>query len=147
MLNLIGQLELTAAAALPQFNEAAIAQLEGMGFPTFRCQKALLATGNSDAEAAMEWLFSHMDDPGLSLVLIFPSFFRFLSAPFLDIDEPIQAAQSVGGSEPSPDQIAMLADMGFTAAQARKALRETVCHLSILVFSPIHLTFFTVRQR
>ena len=39
--------------------------LEGMGFPTIRCQKALLATGNSDAEVAMEWLFGHMDDPGM----------------------------------------------------------------------------------
>ena len=41
-----------------------MAQLEGMGFPTVRCQKALLATGNSDPEAAMEWLFAHMEDPG-----------------------------------------------------------------------------------
>ncbi|CCL99939.1 uncharacterized protein FIBRA_01964 [Fibroporia radiculosa] len=53
-----------AAPGLPQFNEAAMAQLEAMGFPTIRCQKALLATGNSDAEAAMEWLFAHMEDPG-----------------------------------------------------------------------------------
>lgn len=53
-----------AAPGLPQFNEAAMAQLEGMGFPTVRCQKALLATGNQDAEAAMEWLFAHMEDPG-----------------------------------------------------------------------------------
>ena len=100
-----------------------------MGFPTIRCQKALLATGNSDAEAAVEWLFSHMDDPGLSLVLTLPSFSHFSSPPFLDIDEPIQAAQSaatVEGPEPSPDQIAMLSDMGFTAAQVRKALRRTV---------------------
>jgi uncharacterized UBP type Zn finger protein len=42
-----------------------MAQLEGMGFPTIRCQKALLATGNSDPEAAMEWLFAHMEDPGM----------------------------------------------------------------------------------
>ena len=35
-----------------------------MGFPLIRCQKALLATGNSDPEAAMEWLFAHMEDPG-----------------------------------------------------------------------------------
>lgn len=35
-----------------------------MGFPLVRCQKALLATGNSDPEAAMEWLFAHMEDPG-----------------------------------------------------------------------------------
>lgn len=54
----------SAAPSLPEFNPAAMAQLEGMGFPTIRCQKALLATGNSDAEAAMEWLFAHMEDPG-----------------------------------------------------------------------------------
>lgn len=86
-----------------------MAQLEGMGFPIVRCQKALLATGNSNADAAMEWLFAHMDDP--------------------DIDDPIPAAtgsSGAGGAEPSEDQISMLADMGFTAKQARKALRETV---------------------
>lgn len=38
--------------------------LEGMGFPLIRSQKALLATGNSSGEAAMEWLFGHMEDPG-----------------------------------------------------------------------------------
>lgn len=42
-----------------------MAQLEGMGFPTIRCQKALMATGNNDPEAAMEWLFAHMEDPGM----------------------------------------------------------------------------------
>lgn len=54
----------STAAALPQFDAEAMAQLEGMGFPAVRCQKALLATGNSGAEVAMEWLFSHMEDPG-----------------------------------------------------------------------------------
>jgi hypothetical protein len=51
-------------SSLPQFNEVAMAQLEVMGFPAIRCQKALLATGNQDPEAAMEWLFGHMEDPG-----------------------------------------------------------------------------------
>jgi uncharacterized UBP type Zn finger protein len=52
-------------AAEPQFDAGALATLEGMGFPAVRCKKALLATGNgSDAEAAMEWLFQHMEDPG-----------------------------------------------------------------------------------
>lgn len=51
-------------AGVPEFNQAALAQLEAMGFPLVRCQKALLATGNSDPEAAMEWLFAHMEDPG-----------------------------------------------------------------------------------
>ena len=55
---------LKAAPSLPEFNELAMAQLEAMGFPTIRCQKALLATGNSDPNAAMEWLFQHMEDPG-----------------------------------------------------------------------------------
>jgi ubiquitin carboxyl-terminal hydrolase 5/13 len=53
-----------SAPSLPQFDAEAMAQLEGMGFPTVRCQKALLATGNSGAEVAMEWLFNHMEDPG-----------------------------------------------------------------------------------
>lgn len=45
----------------------------------------------------------------------------------LDIDDPIvQTARGGGGAEPSPEQIGMLAEMGFSPAQARKALRETV---------------------
>lgn len=51
-------------ASQPEFNTTAMSQLEAMGFPTIRCQKALLATGNSDAEIAMTWLFEHMEDPG-----------------------------------------------------------------------------------
>jgi hypothetical protein len=49
------------------------------------------------------------------------------NGPAPDIDGPIQAAShSETGPEPSPDQISLLTDMGFTTAQARKALRETV---------------------
>ena len=61
---------LNSVSSLPQFNEAAMAQLEAMGFPTIRCQKALLATGNRDPEAAMEWLFGHMEDPGTLLAIL-----------------------------------------------------------------------------
>ena len=44
-----------------------------------------------------------------------------------DIDAPIQTPGSGSSApEPSQEQVAMLADMGFTPAQARKALRETV---------------------
>jgi len=57
---------LMAASSTPEFNAVALSQLESMGFPTVRCQKALLATGNSDAEIAMSWLFEHMEDPGES---------------------------------------------------------------------------------
>ena len=46
----------------------------------------------------------------------------------LDIDDPLPTAGGAATSkpEPSPEQIDMLVDMGFTLAQARKALRETV---------------------
>jgi ubiquitin carboxyl-terminal hydrolase 5/13 len=59
-----GERELDVANNTPQFNAEALASLQGMGFPILRCQKALLATGNRDAEGAMNWLFQHMDDPG-----------------------------------------------------------------------------------
>jgi ubiquitin carboxyl-terminal hydrolase 5/13 len=117
------------APALPQFNEVAMAQLEGMGFPTVRCQKALLATGNADADAAMEWLFTHMEDPGMPLPCCEVELANLLLF-ITDIDSPIQlSASSAKGSsapEPSAEQVSMLSDMGFTPAQARKALRETV---------------------
>ncbi len=45
-----------------------------------------------------------------------------------DIDVPIQAV-AASSAEPSPEQIAMLADMGFSPAQGRKALKETVSFL------------------
>jgi len=106
-----GEVQLTDgpndAPSLPEFNASAMEQLEGMGFPIIRCQKALLATGNSDSGAAMEWLFAHMDDP--------------------DIDSPLNLSTGGGNTpEPDPNQITLLADMGFTASQARKAVRETV---------------------
>lgn len=101
-----------AAAAAPQFtpNEGALSQLEGMGFPRVRCEKALHATGNTDAESAMNWLFAHMEDP--------------------DIDTPLDlggGASTAGGASAgvNPEAIAMMEAMGIGAPQARKALKET----------------------
>lgn len=98
--------ESAPAAFVP--DPAALAQLEGMGFPQVRCEKALHATGNSDANAAMEWLFAHMEDP--------------------DIDTPVNLASSsdaAAGSTADPEKIEMLGAMGFGAPQAKKALKET----------------------
>ncbi len=106
---LLPEEEIPSAAPAFAPNEAALDTLMAMGFPRNRCEKALHATGNSDANAAMEWLFGHMEDP--------------------NIDEPLvlapASAAGAGGSGDSPEKIEMLAAMGFGAPQARKALRET----------------------
>ncbi|KAK4614037.1 Ubiquitin carboxyl-terminal hydrolase 14 [Fulvia fulva] len=96
------------AAASNKFvpNETALEMLLGMGFPRVRCEKALNATGNSDAEVAAGWLFEHMDDP--------------------DIDTPLEApAPAAGGRAVDPEKIEGLGNMGFSAPQARQALKET----------------------
>ncbi|RKP10740.1 hypothetical protein THASP1DRAFT_34034 [Thamnocephalis sphaerospora] len=94
----------SAATTGAVVDEGALEQLVSMGFPEPRCRKALLATGNAGAEVAMNWLFEHSDDP--------------------DIDAPLETPSSEG-TKPPPELVAMLADMGFTEAQATKALRET----------------------
>ncbi len=90
-------------------NETALGQLEGMGFPRVRCEKALHATGNSDADTAMNWLFAHMEDP--------------------DIDAPLDlggASDSSGAAGTiNLESIETLGAMGISAPQARKALKET----------------------
>ena len=90
-------------------NEMAIGQLEGMGFPRVRCEKALHATGNADADTAMNWLFAHMEDP--------------------DIDQPLDLGDASSGAGPassvSQESIDALGAMGISAPQARKALKET----------------------
>lgn len=87
-----------------------LSTLEAMGFPTVRCEKALYNTGNSDVEAAANWLFSHMEDP--------------------DIDVPMEFGKKKQKSKANDDnvsdeKIAMLGDMGFGPDKARKALKET----------------------
>ncbi|GAA6027092.1 hypothetical protein JCM8097_006105 [Rhodosporidiobolus ruineniae] len=100
------------APAEPQFDADSMNQLTGMGFPEIRAKRALLATGHNGAEVAMNWLFEHMEDA--------------------DIDDPLPAQPAAGaassgggGNDPTEDQIQMVSEMGFSAAQARKALRET----------------------
>ncbi|KAL9622076.1 MAG: hypothetical protein Q9160_003575 [Pyrenula sp. 1 TL-2023] len=102
----------SSSGGVPSFvpDEAALVQLESMGFPRPRCERALHATGNSDAEAAMNWLFSHMEDP--------------------DIDEPLNlggggGAASTSSGADDPEKMAQLEAMGISAPQARKGLKET----------------------
>ena len=91
-------------------NEEAAQQLESIGFPRNRAEKGLHATGNSDANAAMEWLFAHMEDP--------------------DIDAPLELGNGKSSSHAAteavdPEKIEILGAMGFSSLQGRKALHET----------------------
>ncbi|KAJ5563186.1 hypothetical protein N7535_008350 [Penicillium sp. DV-2018c] len=89
-------------------NPEALDQLVSMGFPAVRCEKALHATGNLNSEAAMNWLFAHMEDPG--------------------IDEPLVLsgrAHGSGAPAQDPTKIAQLGDMGIEASHAQRALAAT----------------------
>lgn len=94
-----------------------------MGFSENAAKRALLATNNGGAEEAMNWLFGHMDDAGMGLSLSIQTE-TALKFQVLDLNDPLPGAKA-SGPEPSADQIAAIADMGFTLAQARKALKET----------------------
>ena len=50
--------------ARPVASEDIVSQLASMGFNYVRCQKAAINTSNTGVEEAMNWLLSHMDDPG-----------------------------------------------------------------------------------
>lgn len=75
----------------------------------------------------MEWLIMHMEDPGM---FSFTHLCRTYSTE-VDIDDPIPATTGGGSAAPEPpaEQVEMLADMGFSHAQAKKALRETVTRI------------------
>jgi len=49
---------------MPVPNEDIVSQLVSMGFNHLHCQKAAIKTSNTGVEEAMNWLLSHMDDPG-----------------------------------------------------------------------------------
>jgi ubiquitin carboxyl-terminal hydrolase 5/13 len=89
----------------PQVNEEYLNQLIQMGFPENRCKKALAKTGNNSADAAMNWLFEHMEDP--------------------DIDDPIEMNSNNSRTANDAD-LGPLMDMGFTRNQALRAMKENV---------------------
>lgn len=87
-------------------DESIVQQLMEMTFPRVRCQKAALATNNSGAEAAAEWLFSHLDDP--------------------DIDEPIsEESDAVDESKIDQSALGQLLAMGLPEKKVKKALLAT----------------------
>ncbi|KAI3630201.1 hypothetical protein MIR68_011636 [Amoeboaphelidium protococcarum] len=100
----------------PQVDNTALEQLMSMGFTKNRSTRALLETGNGGSEVAMEWLFSRMDDPTLDDPL----------PPAI----PVNAAQTQAKSTTKapavdPNSVNMVVEMGFSAAQAKAALKQT----------------------
>jgi ubiquitin carboxyl-terminal hydrolase 5/13 len=49
-----------------------VAELMGMGFSENGSKRAALATRNAGSEAAMEWVFSHMEDPDFNDPIVPP---------------------------------------------------------------------------
>ncbi|KAJ7379748.1 Ubiquitin carboxyl-terminal hydrolase 5 [Desmophyllum pertusum] len=100
-----------AAQAAPapqiQIDDNVVEQLVGMGFDKEGCRKAVYYTNNQGVEAAMNWVLEHMGDA--------------------DFTAPL-SVQGSGSKEPvsiSEDAVAMIISMGFTQAQAIKALKAT----------------------
>ncbi|KAE8144286.1 hypothetical protein BDV25DRAFT_167187 [Aspergillus avenaceus] len=85
-------------------NQLAFDQLLSMGFPVNRCEKALYKTGNSDLEAAMNWLFAHIEDH--------------------DIDEPLFSKRVIDNQH-DPLKVAQLGEMGIDEVRAKSALAAT----------------------
>ncbi|WIA38801.1 hypothetical protein OEZ86_002085 [Tetradesmus obliquus] len=98
-----------AAAAAPEPDPAIVTQLVTMGFSGNGSKRAAVATGNSNAEVAMEWVFAHMEDPD-----------------FNDPLPPPAAAAAAGAQQQhDPEKVSMLAAMGFEADAAEAALTAT----------------------
>ncbi|TYZ61068.1 hypothetical protein PybrP1_001533 [[Pythium] brassicae (nom. inval.)] len=97
----------SAGAVTP--DESLVAQLVSMGFSENGCKRAAIATGNANAEVAMEWIFSHMEDP--------------------DFNDPPVAPQASAGAAATASfdmgHVLMLGAMGFSEDQAKCALSQT----------------------
>lgn len=90
--------EAAGASSVPDVDPETVMMLTSMGFSENRAKRALIATGASNAEVAANWLFEHMDE---------------------DLDGPLEpSAPAKQGVDTTS-----LEDMGFSKAQATKALR------------------------
>jgi ubiquitin carboxyl-terminal hydrolase 5/13 len=75
-----GEVELPSTSeTAPAYSQATVDQLMQMGFPEHRAVKAVVATGDRDADTAMIWRLDHMEDA--------------------DIDSPMAAGAGAGVDE------------------------------------------------
>jgi ubiquitin carboxyl-terminal hydrolase 5/13 len=100
----------SGAAAPVMPDEALVVQLVSMGFSENGCKRAAIATNNANAEVAMEWIFSHMEDPD-----------------FNDPPAPSNSSETSPStaSDFNPEHIASLTSMGFSEDQVKCALSQT----------------------
>ncbi|ACO65323.1 predicted protein [Micromonas commoda] len=91
-----------------------VAQLVSMGFSENGSKRAAIATGNSSAEGAAEWVFAHMEDPDFNDPPTIPGGAGGQSGA--------DASTGVGPQAPDPANVAMLASMGFAENHATAAL-------------------------
>eukprot|EP00180_Rhodochaete_pulchella_P002060 Plantae.Rhodophyta-Rhodochaete_pulchella.ctg3104.p2 GENE.Plantae.Rhodophyta-Rhodochaete_pulchella.ctg3104~~Plantae.Rhodophyta-Rhodochaete_pulchella.ctg3104.p2 ORF type:complete len:363 (-),score=64.39 Plantae.Rhodophyta-Rhodochaete_pulchella.ctg3104:843-1931(-) len=80
-----------------------VAQLVSMGFSENGSKRAAIATGNTNAEASMEWVFAHMNDA--------------------DFNDPLPAPKAKDVFVPAADSLSMLSSMGFSERHATGALK------------------------
>jgi ubiquitin carboxyl-terminal hydrolase 5/13 len=94
-------------------NALVVEAVTSMGFSEFAGQRAALATGNADPEAAVNWTLAHIED--------------------VDLNDPLPPPAAAGAAgawagavvEFSADVLDQLTSMGFTEEQARAALGST----------------------
>ncbi|XP_078616117.1 ubiquitin carboxyl-terminal hydrolase 5-like isoform X1 [Branchiostoma floridae x Branchiostoma japonicum] len=114
----------TGQKAEPEIDEETVIQLSEMGFPTEACRKAVYYTSNCGAEAAMDWIMQHMDDPDFAQPL------QIQRAPAGQRPEP-EGAAAGGPRAPesssglSEEALTILEAMGFTRGQAIRGLKAT----------------------
>ena len=91
---------------MDSLDECIVAQCVATGFSENGCKRAALATNNTSVEAAMEWIFAHMQDS--------------------NFNDPIeQSGTGAGGAAQVPrESVEMLMGMGFQEKHAEKALKE-----------------------
>lgn len=97
------------AASGPQIDPLAAEQIMGMGFSKNAAERAIVNTGNSGAETAMNWLFEHMEDPQLN--------------------EPLSKDTGSSNTNINEADIENLVMMGFTRDHSINALKATDSNL------------------
>lgn len=94
-----------------KLNDEIIQYLAGMGFTLEACKKAVYFTNNAGTEPATNWIMQHLTDADLNDPFVIPG--------------TQSSSSSTPAFVPNEDAIENITGMGFTRAQAIKALKET----------------------